>query len=69
MVNIVINLRGKDVVHEYPALTVYLTLFNATIPVGMRQKLEHNDIRWITVSEIAQYELPGGYGISEEASR
>lgn len=40
-----------DVVHEYPGLTVHLTLFNASIQSGIPQKLEHNDIRWITVDE------------------
>ena len=44
-----------DVVHEYPDLTVHLTLFHATIHEGTPQKLEHNDIRWITVDEIDQY--------------
>lgn len=44
-----------DVVHEYPDLTVHLTLFNATIAAGMPQMLEHNDICWITVDEISQY--------------
>ena len=44
-----------DVVHEYPDLTVHLTLFHATIREGTPQKLEHNDICWITVNEIDQY--------------
>ena len=44
-----------DVVHEYPDLTVHLTLFNATIAEGTPQLLEHNDLRWITVQEIRQY--------------
>ena len=44
-----------DVIHEYPDLTVYLTLFNAAISEGTPQLLEHNDIRWITVDEIDQY--------------
>ena len=44
-----------DVVHEYPDLTIHLTLFHATIQEGVPQKLEHNDIRWITVNEIDQY--------------
>lgn len=44
-----------DVVHEYPDTTVHLTLFNAAIAEGTPQKLEHNDIRWITVDEIPQY--------------
>ena len=46
-----------DVVHEYPDLTVHLTLFNAIIAEGKPQKLEHNDIRWITPSEISNYDF------------
>ena len=46
-----------DVTHEYPDLTVHLTLFNATITEGEPQKLEHNDIQWITPSEIPNYEV------------
>ena len=44
-----------DILHEYPDLTVHLTLFNATIAEGEPQKLEHNNIRLITPSEISQY--------------
>ena len=46
-----------DVIHEYPDLTVHLTLFNATIADGKPQKLEHNDIQWITPREIPNYEF------------
>ena len=46
-----------DVVHEYPDITVHLTLFNATIVEGIPQKLEHNDIKWIAVSEIDNYDF------------
>lgn len=46
-----------DVVHEYPDLTVHLTLFKATIAEGIPQKLEHHDIRWITPGEIPEYEF------------
>ena len=46
-----------DVIHEYPDITVHLTLFNATIAEGEPQKLEHNDIHWITPSEIPNYEF------------
>lgn len=45
------------VTHEYPDLTVHLTLFNARIAAGMPQKLEHNDIRWITVDEIDEFDF------------
>ena len=46
-----------DVTHEYPDLTVHLTLFNAIIAEGEPQKLEHNDIQWITPCEIPNYEF------------
>ena len=44
-----------DVVHEYPDLTVHLSLYHAAIAAGVPQKLEHNDIRWITPAEIPDY--------------
>lgn len=46
-----------DVVHEYPDIDVHLTLFNATIVDGFPQKLEHNDIKWITPAEITNYDF------------
>ena len=46
-----------DVVHEYPDVTVHLTLFNAAIKEGTPQKLEHNEIKWIMPSEIPNYEF------------
>ena len=54
-----ITIKPKDVfmevVHEYPDITVHLTLFNAEIVAGIPQKSEHNDIKWITVAEIPDY--------------
>ena len=46
-----------EVIHEYPDITVHLTLFNATIAEGEPQKLEHNDIQWITPNEISNYKF------------
>ena len=46
-----------EVDHVYPDLTVHLTLFNASISEGIPQKIEHNDLRWITVEEIDQYKF------------
>ena len=46
-----------EVVHEYPDITVHLTLFNAAVAKGEPKKLEHNDIKWITPSEIRDYEF------------
>ena len=46
-----------DVTHEYPDLLVHLTLFHATIAEGEPKMLEHNDIQWITPSEIPNYDF------------
>lgn len=46
-----------EVDHVYPDLNVHLTLFNAAIIEGTPQMLEHNDIQWIKVDEIPQYEF------------
>ena len=46
-----------EVDHDYPDLNVHLTLFNAAIIEGTPQMIEHNDIQWITVTEIPQYEF------------
>lgn len=45
------------VVHEYPDMTVDLTLFNCEIADGVPKMLEHNDIRWITPDEIDSYDF------------
>ncbi|MBQ4141836.1 MAG: (deoxy)nucleoside triphosphate pyrophosphohydrolase [Clostridia bacterium] len=45
------------VLHEYPDITVHLTLYNAVISDGIPQKFEHNDIRWIMPSEIGDYDF------------
>ena len=45
-----------EVEHVYPDLTVRLTLFNAVIREGEPRKLEHHDLRWVTVQEMD--ELP-----------
>ena len=46
-----------EVEHQYPDITVHLTLFNAAILESTPQMLEHNDIRWITPEEIPQYDF------------
>ena len=46
-----------EVVHEYPDITVHLSLYNAAIAQGVPCVLEHNDIRWITVSQIPEYQF------------
>ena len=44
-----------QVVHEYPDILIRLTLFHCTIPSGVPQALEHNDIQWIHPSQIDDY--------------
>ena len=44
-----------DVVHEYPDITVHLTLFHAQIVNGEIKLLEHNAVAWITPDEIPHY--------------
>lgn len=51
-VTVAVGERFLQVVHEYPDLTVRLTLFRAAIAEGVPQKLEHADLRWLTVEEM-----------------
>ena len=44
-----------QLVHEYPDITIRLTLFNAVITDGQPRMLEHNDIRWIFPSQIPDF--------------
>lgn len=55
--NIQISVGEKfaEVTHEYPDITVHLTLFNSSIKSGEPQLLEHNAIKWITPAEIPKY--------------
>lgn len=46
-----------DVIHEYPDLTVHLSLFNAEISQGTIQLIEHVDARWVHPQDIPQYEF------------
>ena len=50
-ISIRVGEKCMTLLHEYPDLTVRLTLFHASIPEGEPQRLEHNDIRWITMDE------------------
>ena len=46
-----------EVTHEYPDITINLTLFDCDIARGEPQPLEHNAIRWITAEEIPEYDF------------
>ncbi len=59
-----------EVTHTYPDITVHLTLFTASIESGVPQKLEHQDIRWITPAEIPEYDFcPADQTILEQIRR
>ena len=56
-ITVAVGAAFAEVVHEYPDITVHLTLFNATITEGTPIRKEHKDIRWIAPSEIPNYEF------------
>ena len=56
-ITVAVGAAFAEVVHEYPDITVHLTLFNATIAEGTPIRKEHKDIRWIAPSEIPNYEF------------
>ena len=46
-----------EVVHEYPDMTVHLTLFNCRVAEGVPKLLEHNAIAWVAPAEIPNYDF------------
>lgn len=56
---VTVAVKGEfmEVVHEYPDITINLTIFNAEIAEGVPQLLEHSDLRWILPREIGDYEF------------
>lgn len=59
-----------EAVHEYPDITIRLTVFNAKISEGVPKLIEHNDLKWITPDEIPQYEFcPADVGVLDEITK
>lgn len=56
-VTVAVGHEYMTVVHEYPDLTVRLTLFNAHIARGTPKLLEHKDLRFITPSQISAFDF------------
>ena len=57
-VDITVGKLFVRVVHEYPDITIGLSLFEAEIDEGQEIKLlEHVDAKWITAEEIDEYEF------------
>jgi len=59
-----------EVIHAYPDIHIRLSLFHCTVGEGVPKKLEHKDIRWISPSEIPNYEFcPADADILKEIQR
>ena len=56
-IDIAVDSVFTEVTHDYPDLTIHLTLFNSRIVEGQLTLLEHNDMAWITPSEIENYDF------------
>ena len=56
-IDIAVGSVFTEVTHDYPDITIHLTLFNSRIVGGQLTLLEHNDIMWITPSEIENYDF------------
>lgn len=46
-----------QLVHEYPDITIRLTLFNAGIVEGIPRLIEHHDMKWIYPYQIPDYDF------------
>ena len=56
-ITVTVNDIFTQVVHEYPDILIRLTLFNCTIAKGTPKLLEHHDLKWITPSQIPQFDF------------
>ena len=56
-ITVAVDSEYMTVLHEYPDLTVRLTLFHARIAEGTPKLLEHNDLRFITPAEIPAFDF------------
>ena len=46
-----------DVTHNYPDLTVHLSLLEATVAEGEPRALEHSEIRWVKMQDMHAFDL------------
>ena len=54
-VEIKVNDIFAETDHEYPDITIHLTLFNAEIVSGEPKMLVHRDLKWITPDRIPEF--------------
>ena len=63
-VSIAIENIFTQVTHEYPDITIRLTLYQCSIASGTPKRLEHVDIQWIHPDQIPNYAFcPADYEI------
>lgn len=59
-----------EVTHEYPDMTIRLSLFHCTISTGQPQALEHKELRWIHPSQTDKFPFcPADIDILKEIKR
>lgn len=59
-----------SVVHNYPDITVHLSIYNAVIVSGSPKLTEHSAIAWIAPEDIPDYEFcPADKSILEKLSK
>ena len=46
-----------QVIHEYPDISIRLTLFHCTIASGIPRLLEHTDLQWISPAQITDFDF------------
>lgn len=56
-IDIAVDSIFTEVTHDYPDITIHLTLFNSRIVGGQLTLLEHNAMAWITPAEIGNYDF------------
>ena len=56
-IGISVGEKFAEVTHEYSDITVHLTLFNCIITDGEPQMIEHADLKWITPSQIPEFDF------------
>ncbi len=56
-IDIAVDSVFTEVTHDYPDITIHLTLLNSRIVGGQLTLLEHNAMAWITPSEIERYDF------------
>ena len=70
--DITVNPGGvyTQVIHEYPDISIRLTLFHCSVASGTPKLLEHNDLKWILPSQIPEFDFcPADVEILERIQR